>query len=83
MAVKAEFYAPFTKGLYNYDFSLSISLIWGGRVVRSLLQLSEIWPRHIWLTGRMKFASLDIHSTLNWPIVKSEKLKIEYFRFDI
>ena len=24
-----------------------------------------------------------IHSTLNWPIVKSEKLKIEYFRFDI
>ena len=26
---------------------------------------------------------LPIHSTLNWPIVKSEKLKIEYFRFDI
>ena len=26
---------------------------------------------------------LDIHSTLNWPIVKSEKLKIEYFRFDM
>ena len=24
-----------------------------------------------------------IHSTLNWPIVKSEQLKIEYFRFDI
>ena len=24
-----------------------------------------------------------IHSTLKWPIVKSEKLKIEYFRFDI
>ena len=28
-------------------------------------------------------SSSDIHSTLNWPIVKSEKLKIEYFRFDI
>ena len=28
-------------------------------MVRSLLQLSEIWPRHIWLTGRMKFASLE------------------------
>ena len=28
-------------------------------------------------------ARLLIHSTLNWPIVKSEKLKIEYFRFDL
>ena len=28
-------------------------------MVRSLLQLSEIWPHHIWLTGRMKFASLE------------------------
>ena len=27
--------------------------------------------------------AVDIHSTLNWPIVKSEKLKIEYFGFDI
>ena len=25
----------------------------------------------------------NIHSTLKWPIVKSEKLKIEYFRFYI
>ena len=32
----------------------------GGRVVRSLQQLSERWPCHIWLVGRMKFASLDV-----------------------
>ena len=31
-----------------------------GRVVRSLLQLSERWPCHIWPVGRMKFALLDI-----------------------
>ena len=30
----------------------------GGRLVRSLLQLSERWPCHIWLVGRMKFALL-------------------------
>ena len=28
-------------------------------MVRSLLQLSELWPGHIWLTRRMKFASLE------------------------
>ena len=27
---------------------------------RSLLQLSEIWPCQIWLTGRMKFALLEV-----------------------
>ena len=27
--------------------------------VHSLLQLSERWPCHIWLVGRMKFASLE------------------------
>ena len=27
--------------------------------VHSLLQLSERWPRHIWLGGSMKFASLE------------------------
>ena len=31
----------------------------GVRVVHSLLQLSERWPYHIWLDGRMKFASLE------------------------
>ena len=31
----------------------------GGRVVRSLLQLSERWPYHIWHVDRMKFALLD------------------------
>ena len=30
-----------------------------GRVVHSLLQLSERWPGHIWLVGRMKFASFE------------------------
>ena len=28
-------------------------------MVRSLLQLSEIWLPHICLSGRMKFASLE------------------------
>ena len=28
-------------------------------MVHSLLQLPEIWPCHIWLVGRMKFASLE------------------------
>ena len=36
----------------------------GGRVVRFLLQLSERWPCHIWLVGRMKFASLE--ANLGW-----------------
>ena len=31
----------------------------GGRVVRSLLQLSERWPYHFLYVGRMKFASLE------------------------
>ena len=30
-----------------------------GTVVNSLLQLSERWPCHIWLVGRMKFATLE------------------------
>ena len=28
-------------------------------MVHSLLQLPEIWSCHIWLVGRMKFASLE------------------------
>ena len=31
----------------------------GGRVVHSLLQLSERWPCYVWLVDRMKFASLE------------------------
>ena len=31
----------------------------GGRVVRSLLQLSGRLPCHIWLVDGMKFASLE------------------------
>ena len=31
----------------------------GGRVVRSLLQLSKRWPCHIWPVSMMKFASLE------------------------
>ena len=30
-----------------------------GRVVHSLLQLSERWPCHILFVGRMEFASLE------------------------
>ena len=30
-----------------------------GRMVRSLLQLSERWPCHVLFVGRMKFGSLD------------------------
>ena len=33
----------------------------GGRVVHSLLQLSERGPCHSWLVGMMKFASLEAH----------------------
>ena len=31
------------------------------RVMCSMLQLSERWPCHIWLVGRMKFASLVVN----------------------
>ena len=31
-------------------------------MVRSLLQLPERWPCHIWLVGRMKFALIEINS---------------------
>ena len=31
----------------------------GGRVAHALLQLSERWPCHVWLVGRMKFALLE------------------------
>ena len=34
-------------------------MIMGGRVVCCLLQLSQRWPCHCWLVGRMKFASLE------------------------
>ena len=34
-------------------------LFMDGRVLCSLLQLSERWPYHIWSVGRMKFASLE------------------------
>ena len=30
-----------------------------GKLVHSLLQLSERWPCYIWPVGRMKFASLE------------------------
>ena len=36
----------------------------GSRVVHSLLHFSERWPCHIWLVGRMKFASLE--ANLGW-----------------
>ena len=36
----------------------------GGKEVRSLLQLSERWPCHIWLVGRIKFASLEVNVSL-------------------
>ena len=35
-----------------------------GKVVRSLLQLSERWPCHICLVGRMKFVSLEANFSL-------------------
>ena len=33
----------------------------GGRVVRFLAKLLVRWLFHIWLIGRMKFASLDVN----------------------
>ena len=41
---------------------MSIFLSCGGRVVRSLLQLSERWRSNNWLVGRMKFALLETNS---------------------
>ena len=41
----------------------------GSRVVRSLLQLSERWPCHIWLIDRMKFASLEANSGGGWGLL--------------
>ena len=37
----------------------TVLLMLGSGVVRSLLQLSERWFCHIWLAGRMKFASFE------------------------
>ena len=39
-----------------------------GRVVHSLLQLSERWPCHIWPVGRMKFASLEANLGGGWGL---------------
>ena len=33
--------------------------------MQSLLQLSERWPSHIWLVGRIKFVSLEASFSLN------------------
>ena len=37
--------------------------------MRSLLQLSERWPCHIWLVGRIKFASLEVNVSLGWGLL--------------
>ena len=48
---------------YWYNSFLASSEFCGPRsvgdwLVHSLLQLSERWPCHVWIVGRMKFASL-------------------------
>ena len=41
----------------------------GVRVVGSLLQLSERCPCHIWLVGRIKFASLEVNLGGGWGLL--------------
>ena len=43
---------------HDAAFHLDLHFV-GGRVVHSLLQLSERWSCHIWLVDRMKLASLE------------------------
>ena len=48
----------------NYSYHMCV----GGRVVHSLLQLSER-PCHIWLVGRMKFASFKANLGWGWGLL--------------
>ena len=52
----------------QHNAAFNQGLLVGGRVMRSLLQLSERWPCYVLFVGWMKFASLE--SNLGKILVK-------------
>ena len=46
-----------------------------GKVMQSLLQLSERWPCHVWLDGRMRFSSLEANLSLGQGLLVNPILR--------
>ena len=48
----------------------------GGRMVQYTLQLSERWPCHIWLVGRMKYASIEANLGGGWGLLAGLQIRV-------